>query len=343
MKRIPHNKLSLSLVEQNVANKVIRSGWLAQGKEVELFENEFSEYHNLPHGHAVAFSSCSTALFSAIYVLCSSIKRFDIPVYVSRILQGAIALNNKKFNYLDISDDSPNISSEEIIKSNSDAIIIPHMFGIPFDFTKIDLSKYKFVIENCSHSLGSSINGKLTGLFGDIAVFSFNATKVITAGGVGGMIISRKKNYINLIRSFRDFDNQKQIKNNLNFKMGDLNAAIGRSQLRNLGEFLSKREKIFQIYKTVGLDLIDTNNKNISPIRYRAILKTNKPLELIRYLKNHNIDAIVPIEKWELLSKDKMKFKNSLFLSENSVSLPLYPLLSLDKAKYIARVLANFK
>ena len=337
---IQHNKLTISNNEKKAAQKIINSGWIAQGKEVIKFENEICKFLNLPKGHAVAVSSCSMAMFVTLTVLNAKNKTVGIPVYVSRVLRGAISTVGAKEKLFDIDTEGPNINMKEVKKNPPKFLIVPHMYGIP-----VDLSQYKssIVIENCAHSLGGFVNGVPVGLQKDVGVLSFQATKLITSGGMGGMIISKNKRFITKARKYRDFDNSKTHVPNLNVKMTDINAAIGREQLKKLKKFIKKRAKIFNIYDKAGLNLMGKKlSDSLSPVRYRAIIKAKDPKKIIKHLYQKKIKSIIPIENWELLSKKK-KFKNSLMMTTSTVSLPIYPLLSEKNAKKIGRIVAKIK
>jgi perosamine synthetase len=128
-----------------------------------------------------------------------------------------------------------------------------------------------------------------------------------------------------------------------NFQMNDLQAAIGREQLRKLPDFLKRREEIFQKYKISGLDLLDistVDNKTIQPVRFRAVLKTKKQFETIKLLKEHDIASRVLNDEW-LISQNPKQFPNSFSMVQNSVSLPIYPSLSDEDVEKIISVLVN--
>tara|TARA_B110000438_G_C15729374_1_gene613558 strand:- start:923 stop:1294 length:372 start_codon:yes stop_codon:yes gene_type:complete len=116
--------------------------------------------------------------------------------------------------------------------------------------------------------------------------------------------------------------------------MTDLQAAIGREQLKKLPNFLKKRNEIFNTYKHAGLDMLDVTDDDISPVRYRAIIKTSKPLEIIRSLDSAGIKSIIPTEDWEILGP-KSLFPNSFKLSKQTVSIPLYPSLTNEEIDLI--------
>ncbi|HUX95594.1 MAG TPA: DegT/DnrJ/EryC1/StrS family aminotransferase [Bacteroidales bacterium] len=323
---IAHNKPTFSDDEEQAALRVIRSNWLAQGVEVQNFENEMCNFLGLPKDHAVAVSSGTSALYLALWVLDGGGKTISIPSYVCTSLRHAISLLNGKENVIDIDENSPNIDISELNKANPDIAIIPHMFGIPVDLSKIKNIK---IIEDCAQSIGAKINGVSTGLIGDIGIFSFYATKLITSGGQGGMIVSKDKDLIDRIKDYREFDCRHDKNKRFNFQMTDLQAGIGREQLKKLPSFLKIRENIFQKYKSAGFNLLDDNK--YEPVRYRAVLKTNKAKEIIESLNKAHIKSIVPIEEWELLEP----LPNSVNLSNNTVSLPIYPSLSNEEIKRI--------
>ena len=313
---ISHNKPTISRDDKKAISNVLSSGWLAQGKEVKLFEDELCEFFNIPYGHALAVSSGSSALYLALWVLNAKNKNIGSSVYACAALRNAIGLAGGMPFYFDCGKNSPNIEIRSIKNDLIDILIAPSIFG--------------------AISCGERI-----GLRGDIGICSFYATKMITSGGQGGAIISKDKTLIDELRDYRQFDCREDSKIRFNFQMTDTQASMGRTQLLNISEYIKKREKIFQIYKSYGLNLIDTNYKDDIPVRYRAVIKCNSPKELIKELEFKNIQAIVPVEEWELLDKTK-NYPNALKLSTEAVSLPIYPTLRKNDAKIIGKIAKNF-
>jgi perosamine synthetase len=111
--------------------------------------------------------------------------------------------------------------------------------------------------------------------------------------------------------------------------MTEIQAAIGREQLKKMPKFLERREEIFQKYKKAGLELLDVgeNQNHLSPVRYRAVIKTEEPNKIIKSLESVGVKAIVPTEDWELLGKHEL-LPNAVELSRKTVSLPIYPTLT---------------
>jgi len=334
MINIPHNKLNLGREEELAAQRVIQSGWLAQGEEVEKFENSFCDFIGIQYGHAVAVSNGTTALYLALWVLHANDKKIAFPSYVCASVRYAVNMAKAEEVIIDIEINSPNISINNLNQSECPIAIVPHMYGFPVDIGKINS---KLIIEDCCQAVGATYNGIPVGLHGEIGIFSFYATKLLTSGGQGGMIVSKNKSLIDEIKDYREFDMRSDKKMRFNFQMTDLQAAIGIEQLKKLPEFLKRRKEIFNMYLDAGLPLQTDVKKemNSKPIHYRAILITEKPKELIKRLSDNNIKAIIPIEDWELLSPTPYALK----YTRGTISLPLYPGLTNEQVNYIINTL----
>ena len=319
---IAHNKPTLGKQEQQAVSKVLESGYIAQGLEVERFENEFCDFLGLPQRHAVALSSGTSALFMALWSLNAKNKSIAMPVYVCSSLRNAVAMAQAKEVLIDNATDSPNICLNQLQKSNADIAIVPHMFGLPNEIQNI---KDIDVIEDCAQSLGASIDNKKTGLIGKVGIFSFYVTKLMTSGGQGGMFVSKDKNLVDKVRDYREFDCRRDKKHRFNFQMTDLQASIGRVQLKQLPIFLERRKEIFAMYKESGLVLIESENN--ASVHYRAVIRINNPAEVKDKLLKQSIKTIIPIEDWELLD-DGSKYRNSYNLTQTTLSLPIYPSLT---------------
>ena len=319
---IPHNKPTLGFEERRAASRVIDSGYLAQGQEVEKFENEVCDFLGLPAQHAVALSSGTSALYMALWSLDSKSKSVALPVYVCSSLRNAIKMSQANEVLIDNAENSPNICLKELQKSHAHIAIVPHMFGMPNEIQNLNNID---IIEDCAQSIGASINNKKTGLIGKVGVFSFYATKLMTSGGQGGMLVSKDKSLVDSVRDYREFDCRKDKINRFNFQMTDIQASIGREQLKKLPFFLERRQEIFSLYKESGLDLIELNSNKTA--HYRAVIRLNNPRKIKERLFSLGIKTIIPIEDWELLG-DGNSFRNSYNLTQTTLSLPIYPLLS---------------
>ncbi len=334
---IPHNKPTLGVEEENAVLRVLRSDWIAQGPEVESFEDNFCEFLGISKGHAVAVSNGTAAIYLSLLSLNAEDTSVSIPTYTCSVLRNAVSFSRSNETILDTQPNSPNISIEEISNNKSEITIIPHMYGIPVDFTGLDSTK---VIEDCAQSFGAKIRGKYVGLHGELGIFSFHATKLITSGGQGGMIVSENNRLLEKIRDLREYGKQDETLR-LNFQMTDIQAAIGREQLKKFPSFLKRRSEIFEMYREAGIELldIDLDKKDIlEPVRFRAIMKTKVPQKIIKILADEKIRATILIESSGLLGNSNL-FPNAKKLSEENVSLPIFPSLSDDDVHKIISVL----
>ena len=332
----PHNLPTFDFLEAEESSKVLASGWVAQGGRVENFENELCDFFNLPHGHSLAVSSGSSALYLALFALDGKNKKIGLPIYTCSSLRNAINLVQGTPAYFDTKENHPNINLDLV--NNIDILIAPSMYGIPIDIPS--KNSYK-LIEDIAQSLGARVNNQLIGLRGDIGICSFYATKMITTGGQGGAIISKDRNIIDFLRDYREFDCRRDGHFRFNFQMTDIQAAIGSVQLKKLPSFILKREKIFQIYQQEGLNLINDPNPNTFPVRYRAVMLCEKQPDLIKALKRSGIKSIIPIEEWELKDNpDHYPFAKQL--TTQTISLPIYPNLSEEDVSKIIKIAKNF-
>ncbi|BDA79201.1 aminotransferase DegT [Leptospira kobayashii] len=330
---INHNRPSLGQEEIDAAAAVIRSNYLVSSEQIERFENEFCDYLGLDHGSAVVTSTGTSALFLALLALDAKSKKVAFPSYVCSALRNAVALASGNEVLLDIEKNGPNIDIEALNKSKPDIAIIPHLYGQPVTLDKID--KDILIIEDCCQSIGGTYKSKSLGTIGDIGIFSFYATKLLTSGGQGGMVVSKDKSKIAKIKDYLDFDGRVEQANRFGFPMTEMQAAIGRVQLKKLNGFLSRRKEIFHEYESAGLNMM----KSVpGSIYYRSVMYSENPVSVIEKLKQNDIKAIVPIEDWEILGK-KEDFPNALRMSKNTVSLPCYPSLTDAELEKIIKVL----
>jgi perosamine synthetase len=331
---IPHNCPTLGPEEQSAAARVLASGWVAQGREVEAFENELCQFLGLPGGHAVAVSSGSAALTLALLSLDAKGKRIGLPVYSCAALRNAIGIAGGESVYLDCREGGVNVDTSAAFRSGVDILIAPSMFGIPVELP--DASDC-MLIEDLAQSLGASIGDRRIGLRGEVGVCSFYATKLMTSGGQGGAVISRDKARIDWVRDYREFDCRRDRKLRFNFQLTDLQGAIGRVQLRRLPEFIKRREEWFALYRHAELDLLDCRTVEVRPVRYRIVMRCDQPARLISALASEGVRAIVPIEQYELLD-EPARYPVALALTKTTVSLPAHPGLREEDVVRIANI-----
>jgi perosamine synthetase len=329
---------------QIVTNQIL-FGDHQTGERVKEFEKEMSEF--IDTKYAKATTSGTTALHTALLSL--DIKKGDeivIPTYVCQSVMNAVNYTHSTPILADIDNNFEtkgyNISLDTIkpkINSNTKAIILPHMFGIPSDFDEIKKLKIP-IIEDCAHSIGARYNEKLAGSLGEASIFSFYATKMISTGQ-GGMVLTSSRKIKNRLDDLTQYDGRNEYKVSYNYGMSDIQAALGISQLQQLPLFLKRRNKIADIYNSA----FSQTSLNLPPkinggIQYRYIVRTNsasKKETLQKKLRDHWIEAERPVFKplHRYIDLDPTKFPNAELVYDTALTIPLYPALTDEEVDYI--------
>lgn len=277
--QIPVAKPLLDENEVDAVRRVILSGWVTQGPEVQAFEREFAEY--VGSNHACAVSNCTTALHLALRAV--GVQNGDEVITVSHSFiatANAIRYCGATPVFIDIEVGGFNINPSLILSAvtpKTKAILCVHQLGMPCDLSHIvsigrDLGIP--IIEDAACATGSEIlwDGnwqKIGRPHGDIACFSFHPRKVITTGD-GGMLTTANGAYDRQFRLWRQHGmdvadtvrhGSKQVmyegytELGYNYRMTDLQAAVGREQLKRLPALIAKRRKIAQRYTECFCDL----------------------------------------------------------------------------------------
>ena len=381
-------------------NQVLKSGkvnyWT--GNECKDFEKEFSNYHNVKYSLSV--SNGSVALEIALKAL--NLKKKDSVIVTPRsfIISASCVLNlGLKPIFADV-DDNGNLSIEGIRKAyNKDvkAIIVVHLNGLSCDLDPIlkFVKKNKlFLIEDCSQAHGAIYNSKKVGSFGHLSTWSFCQDKIMSTGGEGGMISTNNKKLWLKLWSMKDHGKNyksvfykkhktvfKWLHDDLgsNYRMTEMQAAIGREQLKSLDKQIKRRNLIANLYLTelkdyyLKYDILkkpnfkfqtyhSKKNSKISKQYIHAFYRLNlfinknkiKQNKLIQQLTKNKINcgvgACPEIYKEKIFKKLKLypkkRLVNAKLLGETSIMFPINPFKSLIKIKseinLIKKILNNY-
>ena len=387
MNIIPYAKQSISKNDIRSVIKVLKSDFITQGPKIVEFENLVKKYVNV--NYAVAVNSATSALHIAC--LAIGLKKND---YLWTSPNSFVASANwglycgAKIDFVDIDLNTFNICIKKLETKLKKAkkqnkipkiLVLVHFAGNPCDLKKIFFlsKKYQFkIIEDASHALGSNYDKYRVGKsnYSDITVFSFHPIKIITTGE-GGMAVTNNERYYKKLLSLKNHGIIKNIYSNhknkkaswnyqqtdlgFNYRMNDISAALGISQIKKINKFIKIRNQIASYYLKNLKDL---------PIKFQIIKKSDKSAyhlfiiivdnklskvsrdELYYKLKSKKINTnvhYIPIHTHPVYKKLGFKnrnFPNSLDYSKKSLSLPIYPgLKKIEINKIINEIKKIFK
>ena len=245
---IPHSRPALGEAEAKAVAEVVRGGWIAQGRQVAAFERALATVTGQEQG--VAVSSGTAALYLALMALgVGADDEVVIPSYVCTALWHAVRLTGGKPVLVDIEPATYHLSPQavtRVLTRRTKAMIVPHMFGLPADVLTLKSHGIP-LIEDCAQTLGVAVLGTPVGGLGELAVCSFYATKLLTVGE-GGMVLGRDASVVGRVRALRQYDEQETLEAAFNYKMTDMQAAIGLCQVARLESFLARRRAIAARY-----------------------------------------------------------------------------------------------
>ncbi|MEQ9420681.1 MAG: aminotransferase class I/II-fold pyridoxal phosphate-dependent enzyme [Rhodospirillaceae bacterium] len=256
--QIPLVQPSLAGNETRYVSDCLSSGWVSsQGGYIAKFENAVTSF--LGGGTALCTSSGTTALHLALLGLeIGPGDEVIVPNLTFGATANAVVHAGATPVFVDINPETWTIGSEQISQALSDrtkAVIPVHLYGHPCDIDPIlkvcDEAGLK-IIEDCAEAFGAEYKNKKVGTFSDVACFSFFANKVITTGE-GGMVWSQDKNTIARMSMFRDHGMSKERRywhnvTGYNYRMTNMQAAIGLAQMEQIDRFLSHRRALANQY-----------------------------------------------------------------------------------------------
>lgn len=355
----------ISNQEVRAIRRVLKSGYLTQGAVSRGFEKEISNFVGSRHTYVT--SSATTGLHLALDALRIGhgdeviIPDFSFPATANAVIKiGAtpvcvdIDLDTYCMNPGDV---------ENHITPRTRAIMPVHAFGLCADMPKLLEIAKRFelkVIEDAACAIGSTINTKHAGTFGDCGVFSFHPRKLITTGEGGAIVTDddRLSERIAVLRSHGGIRGKhffEYVDSGYNFRLSDINAAVGVVQMGKLQEIIDKRTKRAGIY-----DHLLSQSEGISlpkaPFGYRHtyqsyvillddafsrddVIQEMAVAGIETTLGTYSISAQPYFKKFS--SKPTSTVPNSMRAFSQCLTLPLYPSMSEKKIRYVTRTLKS--
>lgn len=333
---IPHSRPTVGEAEAEAAAAVIRSGLLVDGEQTRQFERQVAKQTGTSWG--VAVGTGTAALHLALLGLgVGPGDRVAIPSYVCVALLHAIRYLNAEPVVVDIDPETMNIDPDALKKSaptRLKAIIVPHMFGLPAELNSM-LALGVPVIEDCALSIGAEYQDRPVGGQGHLGICSFYATKMITTGE-GGMVVGHDADILQGLQDLRDYDQPEGNILRFNYKLTEMQAAIGQVQLRRLPTFLERRRYIAARYHE-GLAKVDckrpSGKMDTAHAYYRYVIQTAArcSVNLDQYIEQLDRKGVAcrrPVSRpiHQLLGLTTCPGADAVF--EHALSIPVYPTLT---------------
>ena len=351
----------IELIKKEVEN-ILRSGMLTLGEYTRQFETEFAKLCGVKH--AVAVNSGTSALEIALRTI--GLQAGDevlIPTNTFSATAAVVILAGGRPVFTDIDEESLCIDSENVQRYLTDrtkGVIAVHIGGLVCpevsEIEELCEDHNLFLIEDAAHAQGSTLGKKSSGSFGDVGCFSFYPTKVMTTGE-GGMITTERENIAEKAIVLRDqgkesFSSNLIIEVGYNWRIDEISAALGLTQVRRLAEFIEQRNQIARYYDK-ELSSLD----GLEPLRIPKDAVTNYykyigflPPEISRddfkqKLRERGVrpsgEVYWPPLHMQPIYKRLLKVKEGSFpVAENvcrrMVCLPIYSQMSLEEARYVA-------
>jgi dTDP-4-amino-4,6-dideoxygalactose transaminase len=370
MRQIPFGRPIIGDEERAAVMEVLQGPILVHGPRAVAFEQEFAAWTKAPH--ATSTASCTAALHLAYFQLgIGAGDEVIVPAQTHAATAHAVELMGAKPVFVDAESRTGNIDIDQIeaaLTSRTRAVSLVHYLGMPVDMDRINAVAKKrglFVVEDCALSLGSYYRGVHTGLLGDVGCFSFYPVKHITTAE-GGMVTSRHADVIARIARLKALGVDRQHGDRkvpgvydvttvgFNYRMNEIEAALGSQQLKRLDGFLAARERNYAalaraLAQLPEIELFTSSHGEFKSSRYclSILLKptlAEKRFELVSKLNAKGVGTSVYYPKAVpqlTYYRDKYKvgprdFPVASRISDASIALPVGPHLDEEDMSYIA-------
>jgi len=371
VRKIPFGKPWITEAERDAVLSVLAGDVLTHGPQAQAFEREFALFLG-EEAHAVSMSSGAAALHMAYWQLGIGVGDEVIVAAQTHVATAhTVEAVGARAVFVDCRPQDGNIDPnliEAAITPRTRAVALVHFLGIPCDMRQIlEITQRRGLklVEDCALAVGTRYESKHVGLFGDAACFSFYPVKHITTGD-GGMFVSRHKDLAQRVAKARAFGVDRTYTERaipgmydvpvlgINYRMSDINSAIGRKQLEKLPVILERRERNFRALKRDLEQLPDIAVLDVQSAANRSswyclsvVLEGRLGVrrnEFVRRLNDSGIGTSVyyphPVPRLGYYQSkygyDGARFPQAARISDQSIALPVAPHLDLTDIAYIA-------
>jgi len=365
MKKIPLTKPYIPPEVKDRVLQVLDSGYLTEGSVTSEFEDSIKEYIGCEH--AIAVSNCTVGLEMALRSL--GIGKGDeviVPDYTYPATAAVVGIVGATIVLVDVDAETMLIdyrAIEEAITERTKAIIPVSIFGNPLNYDRLWNVKEKYnlyLIEDAACSIGAQYDGEFVGNLADISVFSFHPRKFITTGE-GGMITTNNPEWAAWMESYKHFgissDSSRRDSHferiGTNYKLSDVQAAIGLVQMHQIASLLEKRTQLANRYHELLANQPSVSFPKITPKGIHSwqsfcIFTANRDV-VIEKLELKNIETQIgtyALHMHHAYSRNPNcrivgDLSGSRYAFEYCLTLPLYQDMTTDQQNYIIRELLS--
>lgn len=373
--KVPLADIDFGVEEEEAVLRVVRSRWLSMGEETQSFEKEFAEFTGAKYALAV------TNATAALHMACMAVglgpgDEVIVPSLTFVATSNAVRYTGATPVFADVESEgwltiSPD-SIEKCITEKTRAILIVHYAGYPCDMPAIQAIAKKYnlaILEDSAHTIGSYLDGRHLGTFGEVGCFSFFSNKNMTTGE-GGMVTTNDGTLAEKLRVLRShgmtsltWDRHKGhawtydvVDLGYNYRIDELRSAVGRAQLKKVVHFNQRRAELTRLYRDLLSELAPEVNvpfneeRGVSCHHIMPVLlpKNTNRVEFMEAMKAEGVQTSIhypPIHHFQNYEGHKEFLRTELSVTEDvcgrEVTLPLYPLLKDEDVRTVVEAVQS--
>ena len=359
--KYPVYQPSLTGNEKKYVDECLDSTWISsKGKFIGKFEDDFAKFIGVDY----ATSVCNGTVAVHLALVALGIGAGDeviVPTFTYIASANPVLVVNAKPVFVDSLADTWQMNPKDIeakITDKTKAIVVVHLYGHPCDMDSIMAIAKKhnlYVIEDCAEAIGSKYKGKTVGSFGDIGCFSFFGNKTMTCGE-GGMVVTSDAMLADRLRRYKNQGNAKyrEYWNDIlgfNYRMTNIQAAIGLAQLEQVETFIQKKRQIANWYMEELKDYPLEFNKESKDVFHTywmvscLVEKADMRDSLREFLKLNGVETrptFYPIHTMPVYVHEFSKHKVAEDIALRGMNLPSYPALTQEDVKAICSLIKKY-